>query len=64
MLLTENIVVRYGEWRDRRTTEADLVPRLRRLWSRDRVESAPQPSGRRRLLALRHRAALDVSRGA
>ena len=64
MLLTENVVVRYREWRDRATEKPDLVPRLRRLWSRDRVEPAPQPRSRRRLPALRHRAALEVSRGA
>jgi hypothetical protein len=64
MLLTDNIVVRYLEWRDRRTETPDLVPRMRRLWKVDRVEPARHPRGRRRLLALRHRATLEVSRGA
>jgi hypothetical protein len=64
MLLTENIVVRYREWRDRATEKPDLVPRMRRLWSMDRIETARQSRGRRRLLPLRHRAALGVSRGA
>ncbi len=63
MLLTENIVVRYREWRDRKQ-EPDLVPRLRRLWSVDLIESAPRPRGRHHLLALWRRAALGVSRGA
>lgn len=62
MLLTENIVVRYREWRDRKQ-EPDLVPRLRRLWSVDHIEPAPRPRGRHHLLALRRRAALEVSRG-
>jgi len=64
MLLTENIVVRYREWRDRATDEPDLVPRLRRLWSVDRVQSATHPRGRRRLLALRHRVTLGATRPA
>jgi hypothetical protein len=63
MLLTDNIVVRYREWRDREE-QPDLVPRLRRLWSRDRIEPVRGPRGRRRLLGLRHRPALGVSRGA
>ncbi len=62
MLLTENIVVRYREWRDRKQ-EPDLVPRLRRLWKMAPVEPAPQPHGSR-LLDLRHRAPLAGSRGA
>jgi hypothetical protein len=62
MLFTENIAVRYREWCDRRQ-EPDLVPRMRRLWRMGRIESAPPPRGRRRLLALLHRAALEVSRG-
>jgi hypothetical protein len=64
MLLTENLAVRYREWRDRETEDPDLVPRLRRLWGRDRIEAAPRPRAHRRLLALRHRAALQLSRGA
>lgn len=63
MLLAENIVIRYHEWRDRKQ-EPDLVPRMRRLWSVDRIESAPPPRCRRKLLVHRHRAALGVSRGA
>ncbi len=64
MLLTENIVVRYHEWLDRRTEEPDLVPRMRRLWSVDRIESAPRPRRRHRLLAIPHRATFEASRGA
>ncbi len=63
MLFTENIVLRYHEWLDR-GQEPDLVPRMRRLWTMDRVESAPPPRRRGRLLTLRHRAALAFSRGA
>jgi hypothetical protein len=59
MLLTENIVVRYREWLDR-SEQPDLVPRMRRLWSQARVEPAPQPRSRRRLLVLRHRTTVQV----
>ena len=62
MLLTENLVVRYREWRDRANDEPDLVPRLRRLWSRARIEPARPPRATHRFLALRHRAALNASR--
>ncbi len=62
MLITDNIVVRYHEWLDRKQ-EPDLVPRLRRLWKMDHSELAPRPRGHR-LVDLRHRAALGVQRSA
>lgn len=64
MLLTDNIVLRYCEWRDRANEMPDLVPRMRRLWSAERSSAASKPGRSRRLLALRHRAALHVPRGA
>jgi hypothetical protein len=64
MLLTENIVLRYREWRDRAIEKPDLVPRMRRLWASERIEPSRSPRGRRHLLAYRHRTALDASRGA
>lgn len=64
MLLTENIVLRCREWRDRRTDEPDLVPRMKRLWGRELVERVPQKRGARSLLALGNRPALEAPRGA
>lgn len=64
MLLTENIAVRYREWRDRETEEPDLVPRLRRLWAAPRGEAPETLLHRRPEVALRREPALEAPRGA
>ena len=46
MLLIENIVVRWQEWRDRQEEEPDLVPRLRKVWTAPRVPQLRQVSTR------------------
>ena len=46
MLLIENIVVRWQEWRDRQEEEPDLVPRLRKVWTAPRVRPLRQVSTR------------------
>ena len=46
MVLVENIVFRWREWRDRQEEEPDLLPRLRRVWTAPRVPVAPETATR------------------
>jgi len=60
MLLTENIVLRVREWRDRQSEGPDLVPRLRRLWKEPPARPRPEPSTGRASRTLRHGPALQA----
>ena len=62
MLLIENLVFRWQEWRDRQEEEPDLLPRIRRVWTAPRVPESRVTATRTRL-ALRHRPALSPRPG-
>jgi len=59
MVLVENILFRWREWRDGQQEEPDLVPRLRRVWTAPRVPD-PRES---RTSALRPHPALHARPG-
>jgi hypothetical protein len=62
MLLTENIVLRYHEWQDRKN-KPDLVPRMRRLWKRELTDGVPRERRPYRPFVSRHHPALQSPRG-
>jgi len=53
MVLVENIVFRWREWRDRQEEEPDLVPRLRRVWTAPRVPVPRETAARTSALGSR-----------
>jgi len=50
MVLVENVLFRWREWRDAQQEEPDLVPRLRRVWTAPRVPDARETATRTSVL--------------
>jgi hypothetical protein len=60
MVLFENIIVRWREWRDRQEEEPDLVSRLRKVWKEPGLPSPVRPAPVRTAGTLRPHAALHT----